>query len=344
MENNSTPELLNKTFHYRLRLTKDEEKVLQECANGTRFIYNWGLAQYKDHFTAYQNMPDEQKKLSKMPSRFKLMNEIPLLKKQEATRWLNGVPAQCLQQAIIDLSLSMTAFFREKKRNPLYGFPRFKKRGFRESFRFPQAVKWAPYRITLPKLGTFSYWHSYYRPLEGTIKQATVKYDGLHWYVSIVTEISRLALMPPEAPTTHVSVHKLGKEQYMKISPPDQDSLVIEVPTPLKNSMGKIVTLSRRFSRCTKDSKRWHKANKRLLKAHKKVANQRKDFLHKISTQLVNTYPALAAPLKDLKKEIMDTRNSTQQKRTHDIAWGEFIGYLKYKCLWNYKKLDIVKE
>lgn len=324
-----------KTYQFRLKLTKEEEQRLQVCADGTRFIYNWGLAYFKDCLKRNEEEPEAK---HPFPRKFDMIKMITPLKRQPEHAWLYQVPNMCLQQAIIDLCLSMTAFFRERKRNPLYGFPRFKKRGFRESFRFAQGIEWSPYRIKLPVLGTLSYYHSYYRPVTGEIKQATIKWDGLHWYICIVTE--RPALNIAAAPQEAVTISMKDIEDKPCLVVGDK---TIEIPRSLEDKLPKLVRLSRRFSRCTKDSKRWHKANKRLTKLHVKIANKRKDFLHKTSAQIVEQYNHIQATAKDVKKEIMENTTKAANRKTHDCAWSNFIEYLKYKSLWNGKKLDIIK-
>lgn len=325
--------IVKKTFQYRLKITSEAEKILFLYTGGSRFIYNWGLAQYKQALEKSAANPEAKEKL---PTAYGLCHEVVALKKNPETVWLKRVPAQALQQALGDLALSMRAFFRERKRNPLYGFPRFKARGHRDSFRIPQGIKWQPYQVFIPKIGWVEYYDRYNRPIEGSIKQATVKYDGVHWYITIVTDLEIADIKPRLLISDPVTI-QVSHEQIVT---PDQ---TIPVPHFMDSDLKKIKMLGKRLSRCTKDSKRYAKMKRKLAKAHITIKNRRKDFLHKQTSSLVEKYDHLQITQLDLIGKIMTTRRWHVNRRQHDLAIGNFNNYLTYKALWYGKQLTIVK-
>jgi len=136
--------ITKKTFKYRLKPSKKQRTLCLQFAGSCRWVFNRGLEKKK---TAYEN---EKKTLSY----FDLNNELPSLKKAEETSWLKDVHSQVLQQALKDLDFAFQHFFRRvrsKEEKP--GYPRFKRKGDKESFRYPQGVKIEGNHVYLPKIG-----------------------------------------------------------------------------------------------------------------------------------------------------------------------------------------------
>ena len=165
-----------RTYSYRLKCTKQQREELSKAAGCARYVYNYALRLIK--------AACEQGK--KVPSCVEIDKMLPELKR--AARWLKEPPSQILQQALRDLERALQAFFRDNKGKR--GFPGFKKKGRRDSFRCPQNVRVHEGKVFLPKIGWLSMRYS--RSLEGIIKQATVKKSGEHWYIHIVCQIDRV--------------------------------------------------------------------------------------------------------------------------------------------------------
>jgi putative transposase len=179
-----------KTFQYRLLPTEQQSEVFEHFCKGNRFIYNWGLAQVKEAF-------DKKEKFGSFF--FVLCGKLKEFKKQEETRWLSTVHSQMLQESIKDLDRSLKEFFKRKKKNVLYGFPKWKNRFHNSSFRYNQHVRVEDNKVFLPKIGWVNFIKS--RNIEGTIKQATVKKLGRNWYINICCNIPRSS---PEIGRAHV--------------------------------------------------------------------------------------------------------------------------------------------
>ena len=160
-----------KSYKYRLKPTKEYRHLFAQFAGSARYIYNFGLGQIKSGST--------------MPTYYELSSTLTRMKL--SYEWLRTIHSQVLQQTLIDLSRNIDAFFISKKTKDKRGFPKFKKRGRNDSFRYPQYIRCEKGKIFLPKIGWVRYVDS--RPLEGTIKQATIKRQGEHWYVSIACDV-----------------------------------------------------------------------------------------------------------------------------------------------------------
>ena len=109
------------------------------------------------------------------------------LKKEEKTHWLKEIHSQILQQALKDLDSAFQNFFRRIKQKVTPGYPRFKSKGIRDSFRFPQGVKTNEDTVYLPKIGWVKFRKT--REIEGTLKQTTISRKRDHWYISFSCEI-----------------------------------------------------------------------------------------------------------------------------------------------------------
>ena len=128
--------IIHKTYKYRLKPTKSQESLFWQYAGACRWVYNHCLAERIETYQA----------TGKSPSAYDQMKELTLLKKQEETAWLKAMPAQALQQAVLDLDVAYENFFAKRAR-----YPKFKNRRSRPSFRYPQSVRVKGNRIYLPK-------------------------------------------------------------------------------------------------------------------------------------------------------------------------------------------------
>lgn len=154
--------LLKKGFKFRLEPTNEQRQLFAQFAGATRFLYNRGLAQRKalyDH---------EGKSLTYYDQN----NELVALKRQEETSWLQEIHSQILQQALKNLDNAFQNFFQNIRAGRKPGFPRFKCKGVRDSFRYPQGIKLKTNNVYLPKIGWVKFRKS--REIEGEIKQTTI--------------------------------------------------------------------------------------------------------------------------------------------------------------------------
>lgn len=305
-----------KAYRYRLLLTPEQEAAFARWAGARRFVYNHALARRIAHYKA----------TGKSLTVAQLCAELTLLKRQPQTAWLRECNAQSLQQAIRDLDKAFAAFFAKRSR-----FPKFRsKKRERPSFRLPAEVRLEGQRLYVPKLGLVRL--VLHRPVAGTVKSATFTRDATGaWYVSLVThfELPDVAA-PPPAPERVVGVD-LGLHDLAVLSTGTR----IPAPKHYRRAECKLRRLQRHLSRCEKGSKGREKARKALARQHLKVANQRRDYLHKLTTALVRQYDAIAVE----ELNVTGLTKTKLGKSVHDAGWSQLRFMLSYKARWAGKHL-----
>jgi putative transposase len=299
-----------KSIKYELKPNKAEQQMLNKTFGCTRFIYNWALDRKIKAYTI------DKTKLSC----FELMRDVTQLKKDEKYSWLNEVGSQQLQQSLSNLDAAFTNFFKAKK-----GFPNFKSKHNKQSFRIPQNVKinYDNYTFFIPKIGNVKFFKD--KHIDGTIKFATVsKTPTGRYFVSITFETTEKR----KYGTGSVGID-LGIKTFATLS----DGKVFENQKYLKSNLKKLRVeqrkMSRKFKKGAKEqSKNWHKQKLVVAKLHEKIANQRKDFLHKFSTEVATTYETVC--VEDLNVKGM-VKNHKLALAISDCGWGMASEMLKYK-------------
>lgn len=171
-----------------------------------------------------------------------------------------------------------------------------------------------------------------HRPLEGTLKSATVKQDATGaWYVSLVVHFELLdtPLSPPESERT-VGVD-LGLKDLAVLSNGER----VPAPKHYRRAERKLKRLQRRLSRCQQGSKKREKVRRLVARQHQRVANQRKNHLHKLSSTLVRGYSAVI--LEDL--NVKGLSRTKASKSVYDAGWAMLRFQLTYKARWQRKHL-----
>lgn len=311
--------LLHKVYRFRMEPTAAQGDVLLKMAGARRFVWNWGLARRKDVYaTTGKGLSYNQQAA-----------ELTALKKQPDTTWLKEADSQLLQQALKDLDRAYGAFFGKRAK-----FPRFKsKKKDEPRFRIPQRIKVEGSKVYIPKVGWVAIRQS--QPIDCAIKGATFKRDAEdHWYVTLTAEFSMPDVPPSPANPDKVVGIDVGLKDFAVLS----DGTRIASPKFYRKGLGKLRRAQRELSRKQKRSKNRDKARKRLNKVHSKVRNQRQDFLHKLTTALVQKYDALC--IEDLSLKGM--ARTKLALSVLDAALGEFRRQLEYKTLWNRKHLGVI--
>jgi putative transposase len=308
------------TFKYRLEPTEAQRSTFARFAGSRRFIYNWALA---ERIAVY-----ERDKASL--SFFSQSAELTKLKQEEDKAWLNEVDRRVLVSGLKDLDLAFQAFFRRLKSSETPGFPKFKKKSRRESFRYATGVKVQDNRVYLPSIGWVKLRLS--RPVKGKICQATVRQDGEHWFVCLICDVP--APEVTSAPTDDVVGVDVGISSFAHLS----DGTQIENPRFLERALEKLQAAQQDLSRKTLRSNRWRKQAAKVAKLHRKVRNSRTDFLHKTSTDLVKRYDALAVETLSI-EDMTVTAHRNRSRAIADSSWGAFFDKLEYKTKWAGKHL-----
>ncbi|OZN25738.1 transposase [Actinobacillus seminis] len=314
--------LLRKAFKFEIRPNGEQVRKMKQFCGCSRFVFNKALA--------WQNEQYEQDNHHKF-SYTKLANLLPQWKKELV--WLKDCHSQVLQQSLKDLESAFKNFFQKRA-----DLPKFKKKGIKESFRFPQGCKIEQKndRLYLPKIGWVRYRNS--REIVGEVKNVTVSMKCRCFFVSIQTEFEQ------EIPT-----HKggeigidMGIARFATLS----NGEFFEPLNAFKTHKGKLAKLQKQLKNKVKFSKNWQKLKDKIGKLHHKIANCRKDFLHKISTQISKNHAMIYVEdlqVANMSKSAKGTaevhgKNVKQKSGLNrvilDQSWFEFRRQLDYKTQW----------
>jgi len=310
-------------FKFELMPNGEQMRNMRRFSGSCRFVYNKALALQKEWYEA-----DNKTKFSYV----KLANLLPEWKRD--LPWLKESPSQTLQQTLKNLERAYKNFFEKRVQ-----FPKFKKRGMGDSFRFPQGVKLEQgnSRIFLPKLGWMRYRNS--RDVLGAVKNVTISLSAGKWYVSIQTERELPNLV---VESTNAIGIDMGIARFATLS----DGTFFEPLNSFKKHEQKLKRYQRAMSRKVKFSNNWKKAKARIQRIHARIANVRRDFLHKASTTISKNHAMVCIEdlqVKNMSGSAAGTMNapgrnvkakSGLNKSILDQGWFEFRRQLGYKLDW----------
>lgn len=236
---------------------------------------------------------------------------------KEECKWLKEVNSQSLQQSILNMDSAFKLFFKGS------GFPKFKsKHKGTQSFTIPQNVIVEDNLLIIPKFkkGIKLVLH---RPTKGTIKQATISVTPSgKYFVSVLCDTNtEIPIKVPITENTTIGID-LGIKDFAITS----EGEVFSNPKFLHKALSKLKYIQRKYSKY-KGKRTKHK----LCLLHEKVANKRKDFLHKLSTKLIRENQTIA--LEDLSVSSM-IKNHTLAQAISDVGWATFVTMLSYKADW----------
>ena len=297
--------MAHKGYKFRLYPTPEQESYLAKCFGCSRFVYNHFLRITTDAYA-------ESKQQLRYGDTAKLLT---LLKKDEQFSWLTEVNSQSLQQTLKDLESAFVRFFKK-----LGGFPVFKKKRNRQSFRVPQ--HWSITHngmLKLPKMQPIKMVQ--HRELEGKPTSVTVSKTATgKYYASILVDYPT-----KEAP---LNGGKIGADLGLKDFLITSEGKKYPNPKFYKRALKRLKRLQRSLSRKAKGSSNRNKQRKLVAKVHEKVANQRLDMQHKLSLQLTCDNQVVA--VEDLHIKGM-VKNHKLAQAISDASWGQFLIMLEYK-------------
>ena len=311
--------IMLKAYKYRIYPNKEQEEYFSKCFGCVRFIYNKML---NDKIEYYKENN-------------KMLNNTPAQYKKEFV-WLKEVDSLALANAQMNLDKAYKNFFRDKS----VGFPKFKSKKNNHHSYTTNNQKNTIYivdnkYIKLPKLKTVVRIKLHRQiPKDGIIKSATVsKVPSGKYYVSVLVE-QELEPLPKNEFAVGVD---LGLTDFAITS----DGVKYPNPRYLKKSLNKLAKEQRRLSKKKIGSKNRNKQRIKVAKLHEKISNQRKDFLHKISSELINENQVIC--LEDLHvKEIQQNKYLSQS--VSDAGWYEFRRQLEYKAKWYGRTISFIDK
>jgi putative transposase len=311
--------VIQRAYKTELGLNNEQITACRKYAGAARWAYNWGLARKQEAYRA----------TGTNPSAIDLHRELNALK-QTAVPWMYEVSKCAPQEALRNLDTAFAHFFRRcqlKQQGKLrgkVGYPHFKtrKRGL-GSFRLTCSIVVFADAIQLPRLGRLRLKERGYLPTAAKILSATVSERAGRWYVSVLVEQEHRV---PKNRGLVVGVD-LGVKSLATLS----DGTVEPNPRHLRMCLGKLKRMQRMVSRKQKGSRNRKKAVNRLARAHHRVANQRADTLHHLTSRLAKTKAVVV--IEDLNVSGM-LKNHHLAQAIGDVGFYEFQRQLLYKAVW----------
>jgi putative transposase len=320
---------MRQAFRFELDPNQAQRVLLAKSVGASRYVYNWGLAESHRQYEL----------TGKRPRLRELKAQLVQLKKGE-TPWLYEVSAHIGQQALVDLDHAFDRFFKGLKgEGPKSGFPRFKRKGDRDSARL-YAVVLEERHLRLPKIGRVRLKETRSsRGFKGRLLSATIRRGADRWFVSLAVEREReLARARPVRCGSDVVGVDLGLASAVVIHD-GIEARVVEPQRALRKNLGKLRRLDRQLARKQTGSRNREKARLRRARVHYKISCQRQDFLHQLSSSLAKTKSVIA--LEDLHVKGMQ-RNRSLALSVADAGMGELRRQLAYKSEWYGSQLIVV--
>lgn len=316
--------MAEKAYKYRIYPNKKQQELIQKTFGCARFVYNYYLNKRKE---MYEN--DKTTFTYNMCSK-----DLTNLKKE--FEWLKEPDKYSLQNALKDLDMAYQKFFKEHS-----GYPKFKSKknrykSYRTSYTKTSVggnIMFINKHIKLPKLGLVKVRDK--QIPQGRILNATISQEpNGHYYCSLCCTDVEFEQLPKTNKNVGMD---LGLADFAILS----DGIKIENPQFYEQSEKKLARLQRELSRKTIGSTRWEKARLKVAKLQKHIANQRNDFLQKLSTEIVNNFDTIC--IEDLDVSSMkETDSKIRNKRVGDVSWSDFRRMLTYKTQWYGKELSVI--
>ena len=289
-----------RSWKYRIYPTNEQEKELQFYLYECKTLWNFLLKHTKHYYD----------KTGEFPTRYQL---ICLTKKK------SKLFSQVAQNVADRLSKALRGTFSTKKKGGKVGFPRFKPIERMKSFTYPQFGFRLGKQLLLSKIGEIQI--KKHRKLKGKTKTLTIKRMPSGKWFAIFTSEFEMAQMCNKGTKAGID---LGIEHFGYLS---NDAIIMN-PRHLKKAENKLKQAQKLLSRKKKGSKNREKAKLRVARVHEKVANNRRDFLHKTSRMLVSFYSLIA--MENL--NVQGLARGFLAKHVLDCSWAEFRGMLHYKA------------
>lgn len=306
-----------RAYKYRIYPNREQAAKIEQTLGVCRLVYNLALGIKVDTYRQH----------GIILTAVDLCNQLPDLKKE--CSWIAEVNSQSLQASIRKIDTAFKNFFKGK------GYPKFKKKSGYQSFQCPANTRKVDFDkglLTVPKIPNIPI--TIDRKFEGRIKTITISRTPTgKYYASILVDTGVTLPNKPEVSDNAIGID-LGITHFAIIS----DGTKIDNGRFYKNGLQRLRVLQKRAARKKKGSNNRKKALRRVALQHEKIVNQRRDFLHKLSTEIVCENQATTICVETLAVKNM-VKNRSLAQAISDAGWAEFVRQLEYKCDWYGKNL-----
>lgn len=289
--------------------------LIKHCG-AARFAWNWGVTQRRNLFKTRSN----KERYTSFLTQNKEFNAF----KKDKLSWMYEVSKCTHQEALKDLDHAYQKFYKKYKTG--VGLPRFKKKGKHDSFRVNHRVYVRGEYVQLPCIGRIRTKESTSK-FSGKLLSATVSREADRWYCSICVEVDMVSSLSGKQGIVGID---LGISDFAVISDGEIHKH-IKAPKPLMKKLVIVKRVHRLQKRKIYNSNNYIKANLRLTRLYRKIRNIRKDFLHKLTTELTKTKSVIVIEDLNVAGLVM---NRHIARSVIDVGWGDFKEILGYKSKW----------